>query len=200
MKGADYRMVSKDKIIQSAIEVFSEKGYHRASMDEIAARAQVAKGTLYYNFPGKSQLFKTVVKQGIEEIMLQTEAELNSSLPMKEKMARVIGHHLNLFLESRHFSHIVFNEISNGIEQDVLDELKELKRTYISFLARMIKEGQCEENLCRDVDPNLAAASIVGTLESTCNYYLSHQDMYSREDLERFAFTMITQGLFISLD
>lgn len=193
-------MASKDKILQAAIEVFSENGYHRASMDEIAARAQVAKGTLYYNFPGKSQLFKTVVKQGIEEIMQQTEAELNSSLPMKEKMERVIGHHLNLFLESRNFSHIVFNEISNGIEQDVLDELKELKRTYISFLARMIKEGQCEENLCRDVDPNLAAASIVGTLESTCNYYLSQQDMYSREDLERFAFTMITQGLFISLD
>ncbi|WP_194540254.1 TetR/AcrR family transcriptional regulator [Paenibacillus sp. JZ16] len=192
--------MSKDKIIQAAIEVFSENGYHRASMDEIAARAQVAKGTLYYNFPGKSQLFKTVVKQGFEDIMQRTEADLNSSLPMKEKMQRTIRHHLDLFLESRHFSHIVFNEISNGIEQDVLDELKELKRNYLNFLARMIEEGQCEENLCRAVDPDLAAASIVGTLESTCNYYLNHQDRYSREDLERFAFTMITQGLFISLE
>ncbi|EGG36509.1 TetR/AcrR family transcriptional regulator [Paenibacillus sp. HGF5] len=192
--------MSKEKIIQAAIEVFSENGYHRASMDEIAARAQVAKGTLYYNFPGKSQLFKTVVKQGFEDIMQRTEADLNSSLPMKEKIERTIRHHLDLFLESRHFSHIVFNEISNGIEQDVLDELKELKRNYLSFLASMIEEGQCEENLCRAVDPNLAAASIVGTLESTCNYYLNHQDRYSRQDLEQFAFTMITQGLFISLE
>ncbi|GAB6927921.1 TetR/AcrR family transcriptional regulator [Paenibacillus sp. JCM 10914] len=192
--------MSKDKIIGAAIEVFSEKGYHRASMDEIAARAQVAKGTLYYNFPGKSQLFKTVVKQGFEDIMQRTEADLNSSLPMKEKIEHLIRHHLDLFLESRHFSHIVFNEISNGIEQDVLDDLKELKRTYLGFLARIIEEGKCEENLVRDVDPHLAAASIIGTLESMCNYYLNHQETYSRGDLEQFAFTMIAQGLFISLE
>lgn len=192
--------MSKDKIIRAAIEVFSEHGYHRASMDEIAARAQVAKGTLYYNFPGKSQLFKTVVKQGFEDIMRRTEADLSSPLPIKEMIIRAIRHHLDLFLESRHFSHIVFNEISNGIEQDVLEELKELKQTHLSFLARIIEEGKCEENLFRDVDANLAAVSMIGTLESICNYYLDHQDSYSREDLERFAFTVITQGLFISIE
>lgn len=192
--------MSKDKIISAAIEVFSENGYHRASMDEIAARAQVAKGTLYYNFPGKSQLFKTVVKNGFEDIMRRTEADLNSSLPLKEKILRTIRHHLDLFLESRHFAHIVFNEISNGIEQDVLDELKELRRVHLSFLASILEEGKCEENLIRDVDSNLAAASIVGTLESTCNYYLSHPDEYKRDDLERFVFTVITEGLFISIE
>jgi len=192
--------VSKEKIIQAAIEVFSENGYHRASMDEIAARAQVAKGTLYYNFPGKSQLFKTVVKQGFEDIMRRTEADLNSPLPIKEMIMRTIRHHLDLFLESRHFSHIVFNEISNGIEQDVLEELKELKRTHIGFLAKIIEDGKCEENLFHDVDANLAAVSMIGTLESVCNYYLNHQEAYTREDLEQFAFTVITQGLFISVE
>lgn len=192
--------MSKEKIIQAAIEVFSENGYHRASMDEIAARAQVAKGTLYYNFPGKSQLFKTVVKQGFEDIMRRTEADLNSPLPIKEMIMRTIRHHLDLFLESRHFSHIVFNEISNGIEQDVLEELKELKRTHIRFLAKIIEDGKCEENLFRDVDANLAAVSMIGTLESVCNYYLNHQEAYTREDLEQFAFTVITQGLFISVE
>ncbi|MCJ8014653.1 TetR/AcrR family transcriptional regulator [Paenibacillus sp. KQZ6P-2] len=192
--------MSKDKIIRAAIEVFSENGYHRASMDEIALRAQVAKGTLYYNFPSKSQLFKTVVKAGFEDIMRRTEADLNSPLPLEEMILRTIRHHLELFLESRHFAHIVFNEISNGIEQDVLDELKELRREHLRFLAAILEEGKCEENLLRDVDPNLAAASIVGTLESTCNYYLSHQNEYSRDDLEHFVFTIITKGLFVSID
>jgi len=192
--------LSKDKIIRAAIEVFSENGYHRASMDEIALRAQVAKGTLYYNFPGKSELFKTIVKQGFEDIMQRTQADLCAPLPIKEQILRIIRHHLDFFLESRHFSHIVFNELSNGIEQDVLDELKQLRREHLRFLASILEEGQCEGNLIRDVDANLAAASIVGTLESTCNYYLSHPDEYSRDDLEHFVFTMVTKGLFISID
>lgn len=94
----------------------------------------------------------------------------------------------------------MFNELSNGIEQDVLDELKQLRREHLRFLASILEEGQCEGNLIRDVDANLAAASIVGTLESTCNYYLSHPDEYSRDDLEHFVFTMVTKGLFISID
>lgn len=192
--------LSKDKIISAAIEVFSENGYHRASMDEIALRAQVAKGTLYYNFPGKSELFKTVVKQGFEDIMQRTQADLYAPLPIKEQILRIIRHHLDLFLESRHFSHIVFNELSNGIEQDVLDELKQLRREHLRFLAAILEEGKCDENLIRDVDANLAAASIIGTLESTCNYYLNHPDEYTRDDLEHFVFTIITQGLFISID
>lgn len=192
--------LSKDKIIRAAIEVFSENGYHRASMDEIALRAQVAKGTLYYNFPGKSELFKTIVKQGFEDIMQRTQADLHAPLPIREQILRIIRHHLDLFLESRHFSHIVFNELSNGIEQDVLDELKQLRREHLNFLAKILEEGKCEGNLIRDVDANLAAASIIGTMESTCNYCLSHPDEYSRDDLEHFVFTMITEGLFISID
>ncbi|WP_442602472.1 TetR/AcrR family transcriptional regulator [Paenibacillus sp. KN14-4R] len=192
--------MSKEKIIPAAIEVFSENGYHRASMDEIAMRAQVAKGTLYYNFPSKSQLFKTVVKAGFEDIIRRTVADLTAPLSLEEMILRVIRLHLDLFLESHHFAHIVFNEISNGIEQDVLDELKQLRREHLNFLAKILEEGKCDENLLRDVDSNLAAASIVGTMESTCNYYLSHQDEYSRQDLEHFIFTIITKGLFTSIE
>ncbi|MFD0716553.1 TetR/AcrR family transcriptional regulator [Paenibacillus sp. GCM10027626] len=190
--------MSKDKIIQAAIEVFSENGYHRASMDEIALRAQVAKGTLYYNFPGKAQLFKTIVKQGFQRITEQINADLCAPIPLKDKITRTINHYLDLFLESRHFSHIVFNELSNGIEQDVLDELKQIRSEHLQFLVAILEEGKSEENFLRDLDSHLAAASIFGTLQNTCNFYLNHQVDYSREDLERFLFTMITEGLFIS--
>jgi AcrR family transcriptional regulator len=53
--------VSREKIIDAAAIIFSRSGYHRASMDEIARTAGVAKGTLYYNFPSKAGLFKAVV-------------------------------------------------------------------------------------------------------------------------------------------
>ncbi|MBB6672420.1 TetR/AcrR family transcriptional regulator [Cohnella nanjingensis] len=188
--------MSKGKIMLAAVEVFSENGYHRASMDEIALRAQVAKGTLYYNFPGKSQLFKAIVKEGFEKVMVRIQADLTAPIPLKEKILLTVRHHLHLFLDARHFSHIAFNELSNGIEQDVLDELNTLKQRHLAFLAGILEEGKCEERYLRDFDANLAAAGIIGTLQHMCQYYLSHQDRYAREELERDAFMMISEGLF----
>ncbi|MFD7525204.1 TetR/AcrR family transcriptional regulator [Paenibacillus chitinolyticus] len=192
--------MSKERIIKAAIEVFSENEYHRASMDEIALRAQVAKGTLYYNFPGKSQLFKTVVKRTFEDFIRRIEADLQSSIPLKDKIQQTIRHHLDLFLESRHLSHIVFNDISNGFEEDVLDELKLLREEHLNFLATILEEGKCDENYLRDLDSHIAAVGMIGTLESTSKYFLSHPNKYSRDDLERQVFTMITMSLFNSIE
>ncbi len=186
--------------MKAAIEVFSENEYHRASMDEIALRAQVAKGTLYYNFPGKSQLFKTVVKRTFEDFIRRIEADLQSSIPLMDKIQQTIRHHLDLFLESRHLSHMVFNDISNGFEEDVLDELKLLREEHLNFLANILEEGKCDENYLRDLDSHIAAVGMLGTLESTSKYFLSHPNQYSRDDLERQVFTMITMSLFHSIE
>lgn len=187
--------MSRDKIIAAAINVFSENGYHRASMDEIALNAQVAKGTLYYHFPGKAQLFKTIVMDGFQEISDRIRSVMESDLSLEEQIQHIIRHNLDLFLESRGFAHIVFNELSNGIDQDVLGELKGLKEGYIDFLAGVLEEG-CKDGVLCPVNCSLAAAGIVGLLDSSCNYYISHPDALNRDDLEQFLYTIITSGLF----
>ncbi|MCY9695724.1 TetR/AcrR family transcriptional regulator [Paenibacillus alginolyticus] len=189
--------MSKEKIIQTAVEVFSENGYHRASMDEIALRANVAKGTLYYHFPGKAQLFKTLVKDGFQEIIDKVQADLKANLTLEEQIKRIIRHNLDLFLESSRLAHIVFNELSNGIDQEVLEELKKLRIDYIHFLASVLEEGK-HEGVLRDVNCNLAAAGIVGMLDSACNYFLNNKHEGSRDQIEQFFYTIITSGLFLT--
>ena len=51
---------TKKLIFEAAIKVFSECGYNGAIMDDIASRAGVAKGTLYYHFASKEEIFKFV--------------------------------------------------------------------------------------------------------------------------------------------
>lgn len=53
------------ELLDSALEVFVERGYAAASMDEIARRAGVSKGTLYLYYPGKADLLKAVVRQSL---------------------------------------------------------------------------------------------------------------------------------------
>src|SRR5947199_253172 len=51
-----HRREREELIIRAAEEVLQEKGYYEASMDEIAARVGIAKGTIYTHFPGKEEL------------------------------------------------------------------------------------------------------------------------------------------------
>ena len=52
-------------ILEVAEEILIRKGYHHASMDEIAAQAGVAKGTLYQHFPTKEDLFFALIEQAL---------------------------------------------------------------------------------------------------------------------------------------
>ena len=59
---------TQKKILAAAIAVFSRKGFHQATMDDIAGAAGVAKGTLYYNYDSKSALFSAAITDGIDEL------------------------------------------------------------------------------------------------------------------------------------
>ncbi|MFN0159814.1 MAG: TetR/AcrR family transcriptional regulator [Burkholderiales bacterium] len=52
-------------MLAAALEAFTEKGFAGARLDDIARRARISKGTLYLYFPGKEELFKAVVRDGL---------------------------------------------------------------------------------------------------------------------------------------
>src|SRR5579875_853514 len=62
------REVRTELILNVAEEVFEERGYHETTMDEIAARCGVAKGTLYQHFPGgKDELITALFERHLEQ-------------------------------------------------------------------------------------------------------------------------------------
>ena len=189
--------MSRIKIIQAAEAVFSEHGFHRASMDEIALRANVAKGTLYYHFKSKSELFKTIVADGLTELMDRVHADLNADLPLEEQIMRIIKHNLDIFLESSGFAHIVFNELSNGLDPEVLEEVRKMRLDYIYFVADSLEQSQ-RSGVMRDGNCRLAATALIGMIDSGCRYYMNHQNELTREQLEQFMYTTMTTGLFLT--
>ena len=64
---------TKRAIFESAIQVFSNCGYSGATMDEVVARAGVAKGSLYYHFKSKEELFIFIIKEGMNLIHEEVE-------------------------------------------------------------------------------------------------------------------------------
>ncbi|MFB9324601.1 TetR/AcrR family transcriptional regulator [Paenibacillus aurantiacus] len=74
------RQAAKDNIRSAAIAIFIEKGYHDASIDDIAKRAGVSKGLIYNYYKGKEELLAEMVRTRIEDInhVMQTAATLDT--------------------------------------------------------------------------------------------------------------------------
>lgn len=182
--------------MDAALTVFSENGYHRASMDDIALEAKVAKGTLYYHFPSKAQLFKALVIEGLQMITDKVSEALNADLSPGERVMLAIKHNIDLYLEYNRLAHIFFNEMSNGIEPEILNEMKELRDGYIGFIASLLEEGW-REGIFKEINFKLAAAGILGMLDGLCSYYLNHKNELQQEEIEQFMYRSIMSTFIV---
>ena len=83
------------EIVDAALEVFSERGFAAARLDDVAARAGVSKGTLYLYFPNKEELFKAVVRAAIVPNIEMAERLLaesrDSSFAILEKLLAIMA-------------------------------------------------------------------------------------------------------------
>jgi AcrR family transcriptional regulator len=83
------------EIVAAALEVFAERGFAAARLDDVAARAGVSKGTLYLYFPGKEDLFKAVVRETLLPQLARLEAMGRAAdgpvLPLLERFLAELG-------------------------------------------------------------------------------------------------------------
>lgn len=84
------RQEREELIVRVAEEVLMEKGYHETSMDEIAARVGVAKGTVYLHFPGKEELVVAVFQRDLQDFLQEVEAAALSKETPREKLEAIL--------------------------------------------------------------------------------------------------------------
>jgi TetR/AcrR family fatty acid metabolism transcriptional regulator len=84
------RLEREDLILQAAEEVFVEKGYYNASMDEIAARVGIAKGTLYLHFACKEDMVAALLKRKLEAFKDKIESIISEEGTARDKLSAIL--------------------------------------------------------------------------------------------------------------
>ncbi len=77
-------------ILQVAEEVLMEKGYYETSIEEIAARVGIAKGTVYLHFPSKEDLVVAIFERDMQKLREHTETIMSSALTARGKMEAIL--------------------------------------------------------------------------------------------------------------
>ncbi|WP_300671207.1 TetR/AcrR family transcriptional regulator [Desulfoluna sp.] len=184
----------RKKILDAAATIFSQKGFHQARMDEIAVAAHVAKGTLYYNFSSKSLLFAATVTEGMETIVRQVRAEMVSDLPFPEHFQLLVTSIVRLYLQHSDLAHIIFNEISSGIDDAVLMEIERVRGRFIEFIAEMLAWGQ-QKGYIKNIDLKLSAVALAGIIDSVCSHLLQYPEGANEEKAVETLHDILSSGL-----
>lgn len=84
------RQEREELILQAAEEMLAEKGYHETSMDEIAVRVGIAKGTVYLHFPSKEDLVMAIFERSVRKLLEGVEASIATETTTRAKMEAVL--------------------------------------------------------------------------------------------------------------
>jgi AcrR family transcriptional regulator len=89
--GRRNRITSRERLLIAAAKVFAERGFERASVDEIAAEAGLSKGSLYWNFASKDDLFEALLEEHVDRrarAILNLTKEAPAGLDMSAEASR----------------------------------------------------------------------------------------------------------------
>jgi len=124
---------ARERLLESAKILFSQKGYYATSVEDIVESAGFSKGTFYFYFKSKEELFKSLVEEMHLNIVKRLESFLERELPLEDALIE----HAKVFLEdiyqNRHIAQIfLFQLVATN------EEFRELYYTKISHLRELL--------------------------------------------------------------
>jgi AcrR family transcriptional regulator len=171
------KIVTRERILEAALGVFSEKGFHVATMDEVAERAGLGKGTLYRYFANKETLFNDLVRHRLEEL----EAKTRTILDGQDEVLTMITKYLRVYFDffdrnQRLYRLIVQERIDLGVQvQDLY--LKQVMRR-IPVLRRKVYQAS-REGLLKPLDFQTVFYGVMGFVHGIIQKWLVHDCSYS---------------------
>lgn len=160
---------TKRRIFNTAVKIFSEKGYDNASIEEITAIAGVAKGSLYYHFSKKEEIFDMLLEEGIKLLKNNIEIKTKECTTALEKIKAVILIQIKVTVKYEDFLNVIFSQIWGAEERNI--KCKKAVFKYIKIIEKIIKEG-IENNEFYDGDVEALASGVFGVTCSSLIYRL----------------------------
>lgn len=187
----------RQQILEAAYAVFSRKGYHRATVDEIIALADTGKGTVYNYFNNKEQLFYTLIRERSQPFEAALQQVADDDQPTLEKLQTMIRLFLRFYLDNAALWRVMMHEIrgfgSDGlsyVKAETRDKYREGFARTIGLLARVLQEG-IDQGLLREINVNHTSYALFSVIVALAfQQFVDDVDESAREVAETFLYGM----------
>jgi len=192
----------RQQIIVAAKRVFSEKGFNKATMEDIAHEAELSPGTLYLYFKNKEELYASLSLRILQYLHIRVEHVNKEDLAPEQKMDALIEAMSDVYafdpLILINMFHLQSSETLKNLSPKLMSEIEELSRKSIGAIARIFEQG-IDSGLFIDRHP-VAMADIFWALFSGVILWTTSKKIFNEEkdylkDTLKIAFEVFSRGI-----
>ncbi|MBH0121714.1 TetR/AcrR family transcriptional regulator [Rhodococcus sp. NPDC003382] len=159
------RAVREQQMLDAAVEVFSEKGFHETSMDAIAARASISKPMLYLYYGSKDELFAACIGREGQRFVEALAPAGDPNLPPRAQLRVALESFLGFVDEHRHSWMVLYRQAL--AQQAFANQVRSSRDRLIELTAHLLESSTRDPE--PDMDFTIMAVALVGAGEAVAD-------------------------------
>jgi TetR/AcrR family transcriptional regulator, fatty acid metabolism regulator protein len=185
---------TKDRILRAATRLFAEQGYQKTTIIEISKEAGFSEAALYEYFQGKEDLLNAIPNAWSEQAVAEVKEQLFGIKGAENKLRKFLWWYLRHIEKQSLTAKVVFLHLKVSrtfVDSPVYPHVK----TFYSFLIDIFEEGKKTGEFREDLEPYLARAVFIGTIEHIVIRWLLKDMSYSLFDTLEQIFEILINGV-----
>lgn len=188
---AAQHQAKRDAVLHVAAQMFNERGFHATSLDDIAARLNVTKPTLYYYVKNKDAILLACVKKGLDMTLEGIDASRAAGGNAIDQLRACMRAYAEVVTQP--FGMCLIRVGDEEVPEPSRTELRRLKSEIDHAFRRLVEQG-VQEGVLAPCDPKMAAFVIAGGLSWIGRWY-QPQGAYSADQIIEQCTQLLLQGV-----
>ena len=183
---------TKRKIFETSMKLFAEKGYDATSIEEITATVGVAKGTLYYHFSSKEEIFNFLIEEGIKLLQNSIYIKTSKYTNYIDKIKEIVLIEIKIVQKYENLITILLSQFYGKESRNQKCQMHVYE--YIEQIEQIVREG-INKGEIKQGEPKAMASEIYGLICSTLVYKLRNQDTFDVTNIYKEFERTVIEGL-----
>lgn len=184
--------MTRDKILEAAAQEFSEKGFHAASMQDIARSVNLQKASLYHHVSSKQEILLDLLDQALDLLIDRIGTVVSQPSPPEEKLVQAMQVYLETLTDQRGLAAVLLFE-HRSLNEDLKSKHLPRRDRFEGLWRGLLQEG-VDTGAFACEDPALAARALLGVLNWTLTWFLVEGPLTAQEIANQYA-DLLLNGL-----
>ena len=187
----------RELIVATAQQLFEEKGFDKTTVEEIAARAELGKGTIYSYFQSKEQIYVAILEKGLDLLKERMEAALQNPASALDALHKMFDVFIEYHRERKDFIETLFVQVDKQNLfhlSGLVGGLKSRAQVWVEQVAKVLHWG-IERGEFKPVEVMKTAQIIVGMI---LGLIIQHETSQTSEEIPEFRndlFALVLSGI-----
>jgi len=161
--------MNRDQILEASAQIIRQKGYHAASMQDIASAVNLQKASLYHHFSSKQEILLELLDQALDLLIERVSAVLAQDSPLDEKLCQAMRVYLESLAEHSDLAAVLLLE-HRSLDPENHNRHFPRRDRFERLWRDLIQEG-VKKGVFQDKDPSMTARALLGVMNWTITWY-----------------------------